>query len=230
MYMGGGNTTIKWGLIAGILLSVGSLIYNGPQLLHMQVGGQPGNSVTAGADLITITILLLLVFGLGTLTVLFVAGLLAARETGLARSGAAAAILAAVTVTTFQTFLSLLFSLDTPQATLDSLGVHDEALRQFVTASLIIYTLCGLAISTAVAAGIGALGGLIGRMLFDAEEEDVLDPALPAEHHYYSSYVPAAVYPPAGVYPPPGYSTPPGPNPPPAYSPPASDAPPAPPG
>jgi len=230
MSMGGGNTTIKWGLIAGIVLSVGSLIYNGPQLLHLQVVGQPGDNLNPSTDLITITIVLLLVFGLGTLTVLFVAGLLAARETGLARSGAAAAILAAVTATTFQTFLSLLFSIDTPQATLDSLGVHDEALRQFVTASLIIYTLCSLVITTSLAAGIGALGGLIGRMLYDEEDEEVFDPALQAEYHYYSGYPPTAGYPPAGAYPPPGYSPPPGAYHPPTYSPPASDAPPAPPG
>src|SRR5262249_61273956 len=88
MYARGGNTTIKWGLYAGIALTVGDLFFFSPALLHVRLE-------TGSAGFIFFLIAALLV-GLASVAALFVAGILAARDTGLARSGASVGVLAII--------------------------------------------------------------------------------------------------------------------------------------
>src|SRR5262249_39048620 len=104
----------------------------------------------------------------------------------------------------------LLFS-ETPLPSLAEFGISDEEFRRVATGYLIVSSMCSLVIGAAAGAGIGALGGLIGRTLYDdGTNVEALNPALEADLFYYSGYMPAVGYPPAGAYSPPtGYPLPP---------------------
>src|SRR5262249_50281621 len=155
-----------------------------PALLHVRLE-------TGSAGFIFFLIVSLLV-GLASVATLFVAGIFAARDTGLARSGASAGVLAIFVSCLVVLLMYLLLFSETPRPSLAEFGISDEEFRRVATGYLIVSSMCGLAIGAALGAGIGALGGLIGRTLYDdGTRGQTLNPALEADLFYYSDYMPA---------------------------------------
>lgn len=213
------NPAVKWGLIFGGLLILLGLINYGIEYatgaLNVPVTRGAIGRLNLGASLAQSCIVFLVVVGL-----YFLAGMMTARENGRVGSGSIAGLIAGalygvvaatVAVITVQTR-----GLQGAGASINPTTAHSI----LIVVSIVVVVLA-IAFECGIGAGIGALGGLVGRNQYDRTH-----PAQPMVGSLYTPMAPPPGYPPSG-YPPSGY--PPAPGYPPSGYPPAPGAYPPPP-
>ena len=172
-----GNPTLRWGLIGAIVLTIVGIIARGPILLtgrSLLGSGSSQSQAGAAAFYLAIGCLSLLAYP----AMLFACGILAARGSGNARSGASAGALAMAISTLVTRVIDLLL----PTGGSSTADLSDPTTSAVFLAS---YSFCGLPIAIGIAAafgaGVGALGGLIGRLFYrdPYEEEEELMASMP---------------------------------------------------
>lgn len=244
---GEGSPALRWGLMGAIGLTIIGILARGPILLTgSDLLGATSDRAQAGAVAFYLAIGCLSLIAYPA--ILFAVGILAARGTGVARSGASAGAIAMV----FSNLIILLVGIFAPprESQAADLSYTGDAIV-FITT----YAFCSLpallSIAAVFGAGVGSLGGLIGRLFyrdpFEEEDEQMAmsvalaqylgilpmsgGPSMPPAPGY-SPYPPYPPYPPSGggmqghpypstqfAPPPPGVYPPPAPYPP--YAPPA---------
>lgn len=218
------HPAVRWGLIfGGVMALLSAMIGLG------RVSTENQDTVNNGFAALECLYVLL------TLVVLFVAGILASRQTAKVATGVLAGLFAGliggVTLTVFIIIWGATVSTDQIVRVLNSsnssLGSSDP--RSVALLVSFIFAVVAIVFLTGVGAGLGALGGLIGRAQAPAHLRYAGMPFPPGAYPGYppapGAYGPPMGYPPAG-YPPAGYPQP-GQYPPPgAYPPPAAYPPP----
>lgn len=216
-----------YGLRFGIILTVLGVV---ELLLAQWIGDlaarsdlQTGISAAAQQDTTTLVVALIVLVAVALVSygLLFLAGILTSRLTGMVRSGAFAAALALLISNIVTSVVGIVLEPPASRASfamaVDSVTGNDYA-RALMTNSLGCCLICGLVFNSFVIGGaLGALGGLVGRFIYDhtdepddgyGDDDDDGYPMMPALGY---PAMPPAGYPSAGVYAPP---------PPPTYQPP----------
>jgi hypothetical protein len=229
---GEGSPALRWGLTGAIGLTVIGILAWGPILLTgSNLLGAVSDRAQAGAAAFYLAIGCLSLIAYPA--ILFTVGILAARGTGHARSGASAGAIAMV----FSNLIILLVELFAPARESANIDLSDTGAGiAFITS----YAFCSLPTILTVAAmfggGVGSLGGLIGRLFYrDPFEDDDEQMAVDAAHAQYLGILPVSGGPPTPPSPGAPYPGAPYPPPPPpgsGYSPypPYPEYPPYPPG
>ncbi|MGZ3666833.1 MAG: hypothetical protein ACXVDA_20400, partial [Ktedonobacterales bacterium] len=208
---GEGSPTLRWGLTGAIGLTVIGILAWGPILLTgNDLLGAVSGRVQAGATAFYLAIGCLSLIAYPA--ILFAVGILAARDTGRAQSGATAGATAMVISNLIITLVEL-FTPSLQSATVTLSNTADA------TAFFTSYAFCSLPTILTVAAtfgaGVGSLGGLIGRLFYrDPFEDDEEPMPIDVAHAQYLGILPVSgglpMPPPPGVpYPSAPYSPPP---------------------
>lgn len=202
------NPALRWGLTGAIGLTVIGILARGPILLTgSDLLGAASERAQAGAAAFYLAIGCLSLIAYPAILVTI--GILAARGTGVARSGASAGAIAMV----FSNLIILLIGVLAPPKELQAadLSYTGDAIA-FITS----YAFCSLPALLTIAAvfgsAVGSLGGLIGRLFYrDPFEEEDEQMAMMAQVQYPGILpvpgAPGAPYPgiPYPPPPPPGY-------------------------
>src|SRR5579871_5438011 len=234
-----GSPAVRYGLIFGGIIGVLRLISTaiqygtgGRRAFAASTGTFSSGSGSGGGALAFACLSLIV-----GLALYFLAGMFAARETGRTGSGAISGLLAGVIGGAISAVISLVAALTVPAA--DWYAVFADAHVKNVSSPsaakaagiivVLLLAVVGLAFATGIGAGVGALGGLLGK-------GQNRGPVNPYQQSFYQGspqgfspppgYPPTGGYPPQGSYPPPGMPgsyPPPGAYPPPGY-PPQDDA------
>lgn len=222
---GEGSPALQWGLIGAIALTVIGILARGPVLVTgSNLLGATTDQAQAGAAAFYLAIACLTVIAYPA--ILFTAGILAARDTGMARSGARAGAIAML----ISVFFMLLFDLflpakETPKVDLPGAGESTALFTSYICCTLPVL----LSIAATFGVSVGSLGGFIGRRFYrdpfaepepmsvaEAQYLGILPisggPAMPGAPNapYPGAQYPGAPYPPPPGYPPyppypPGY-------------------------
>jgi hypothetical protein len=194
-----GNPALRWGLIFGAILAALSILSSVVQAT-LGVGSFSGATATpslAGGGLVLGCVSFLVELGL-----FFGAGFLAARDTGMTRTGTFAGMIAAAIGGVVGGIVGIIVLLTrsadyfqqlagTSSGQLSAQQLHDIAVVSGIVGAVI-----GLLIGIGIGAGLGALGGLAGKGQYHGPV------AAYQESMYQGMSQPG--YPPVG-YPPPGY-------------------------
>ncbi|HEX3269829.1 MAG TPA: hypothetical protein VHR15_04210 [Ktedonobacterales bacterium] len=222
------NAVVRWGLTFGLIMAaLGSTSAIVSRLLETSlISGQatPEQFLPTAGGALLIGCGLDLVY----LALFFVAGIMAARQSGSVGAASLAGLLAGgvgalVSGAVSVILLFVLPSAVSPFGAINS-DTSDSAVMAGVVVGAVIGLIFGLLIWGGLGAGLGALGGLIGQNQFRAAHPELVQP-YPYAYAPYPGYPPV---PPMGAYPPPppgAYPPPPGAYPPP----PGAPYPPAPP-
>ena len=161
-----GNPALRWGVIFGAILAVLSILSNVTQSAMGigSLGSSAGTSRMTGAGLLFICLSFLIELGL-----FFAAGFLAARETGMTRTGTFAGMIAGAIGGAVGGIIALIVlftrSASYFQQIADSSNGQITAQQAQTIAIVggIVGAILGLGIAVGIGAGLGALGGLTGR-------------------------------------------------------------------
>ena len=218
------NAVVRWGLTFGLIMAfLGATLAIGSRLLE---GSLIDGQTTPGQFLPAAGIALLASCGayLVYLALFFVAGIMAARQSGSVGAASLAGLLAGGVGALVNSVVSLivLFVFPTTVNPLGSTSALNSDTSAFYIVGFVVGLIFGLLIWGGLGAGLGALGGLIGQSQFRAAH-----PELVQQYGYapYPGYPPA---PPVGAYPPPPGAYPAYPAYPPYPPPPGTPYPPAP--
>jgi hypothetical protein len=203
------SAVVRWGLTFGLIMAaLGSASAVGSRLLERSlISGQttPEQVLpTAGIALLT-TCGLYLVY----LALFFVAGIMAARQSGSVGAASLAGLLTGGVGALVNSVVSLIVTFVFP-TTLPSLGgtsALNSDTSAFFIVGFVVGLIFGLLIWVGLGAGLGALGGLIGQNQFRAAHPELAQP-YPYAYAPYPGYPPvppmgAYLPPPPGAYPPP---------------------------
>jgi hypothetical protein len=221
------------GLIFGVIIAAIGVVNtvipwaNGSLAATAHSSGQNAGNPTAALTGQGPSLILACVLFLVNLALFFIAGMLTTRQNGRVGSGALTGLVAGAFGSLINGVVSLIASLTVvvPNITAPpGSPVPVSQLQQIETIALIVVVVIQLLFYTGVGAGLGSLGGLVGRNSYQTAH-----PAPTYEQSFYGGLQPGA-YPPAPGYPlpqgpyapPPGYPAAPGQQPPaPGQQPPA---------
>ena len=159
-----GRVALRWGLIFGVILA---LVNDGIYLITSLISAHSLSTTTTSSVASTALGLSLglscLIFLIG-LAAYFVAGILAARQTGLVRTGVFAGMWTGGVYGIVDLIVRLIvvFAITLP-AEQALLTTSTATTRQFLVVGGIIEVVIAFLLAIGVGAGMGALGGLIGR-------------------------------------------------------------------
>jgi hypothetical protein len=239
-----GNPAVRYGLIFGGIIAA---------LVLVDILARAGSGVVAGGGNAVGGLGCL--FALISIVLLGAAGWMAARATGRTGSGAIAGLLAGLVGSAILAITLIVLVLVLPQSDFTSVvtsqGRHlaPAEARRVVTIAIIFFDAILVLVVVGLGAGLGALGGLIGKgqyngpvnaypqSYYQGPPQGFAPPpagypptGYPSQGNYPppgapGNYPPPGSYPPQqGSYPPPGAYPPPGSYPPPAGYPPEDDA------
>ena len=199
------NAVVRWGLTFGLIMAfLGATLAVGSRLLE---GSLIDGQTTPGQFLPAAGIALLIGCGLDLvyLALFFVAGIMAARQSGSVGAASLAGLLAGGVGALVNSVASLIVTFVFP-TTLTSLGASSTLTSDtsaFYIVGFVVGLIFGLLIWGGLGAGLGALGGLIGQNQFRAAHPELAQPGYyaPAPYAGYPPGYPPA--PPMGAYPPP---------------------------
>ncbi len=198
-----GNPAVRWGVICGLGIGALSAISSGIQLFSLSSPDLARPGAVSGISLSFSC----LVF-LADLALLFLAGMLTARQTGTVGSGTISGLVAGILGGIVGGIFGLVvLLLSKTSASLTDLGGGTAGAQTLVIGAGIVGVIFRTAFYAGLGAGLGALGALAGRSR---------SPAYAGNGPFYP-YPPAGYPPPGYPYPPAGY--PPPPPPPPGYTP-----------
>ncbi len=174
------NAVVRWGLTFGLIMAaLGAASAVGSRLLE---GSLINGEATPEQFLPTAGVALLIGCGLYLvyLALFFVAGIMAARQSGSVGAASLAGLLAGGVGALVSSVVSLIVTFVFP-STLSSLGatstLGSDAGDPFIVGfiiGVIISAIFGLLIWGGLAAGLGALGGLIGQNQFRAAHPELV--------------------------------------------------------
>jgi hypothetical protein len=195
------SAVVRWGLTFGLIMAaLGSASAFGSRLLQETlISGQTTPEQVAP----TAGIALLVGCGLDLvyLALFFVAGIMAARQSGSVGAASLAGLLAGGVGALINSVASLIMTFVFPNtlATSTTVNVLNTNSSAYLIVGFVVGLLFGLVLWGALGAGLGALGGLIGQSQFRASHPELAQP-YPYAYAPYPGYLPA---PPVGAYPPP---------------------------
>jgi hypothetical protein len=197
-----GNPALRWGVIFGLSMAGLSAISGGAQLIANTSGEAATGGVFSG-----IGTLLGCLFFLVNLALLFLAGMLTARQTGTVGTGTISGLVAGIIGGLVGGLIGILLVAVAPSSTYSNSGLDSSQVQSIVLSVGLLAAIFGTLFYAGLGAGLGALGALAGRESSPASQ-------------LYGSGVPYMVPPPGYPYPLAGYPPPPPPPPaPPAYPP-----------
>jgi hypothetical protein len=194
-----GNPAVRYGLIFGGILAVLSL-------LDAAIGRATGSAAdySAGANIGANGLGCL--FALVGLGLLGGAGWMTARATGRTGQGAIAGMIAGLLGSAILSTALIVLVLTLPESyyvyvanhTQSSQPITAREVHQIIVIVLLILAVIIILIAAGVGAGLGALGGLIGKSQYNG-------PVNPYQQSYYQGMPPQGFPPPPAGYPPAGY-------------------------
>ncbi len=159
---GEGSPEIHWGLIGAIGLTVIGILARGPVLVTgSNLLGATTDQAQAGAAAFYLAIACLTVIAYPA--ILVTAGIFAARDSGMARSGARAGAMAMIISALVMILFDLLLpAREAPRADVSGAGASVAFFSSYIFCTLPIL----LSIAGAFGASVGSLGGIIGRRFY----------------------------------------------------------------
>ena len=203
-----GNPAVRWGLIFGGIIALLSLLSIGAQFA---TGGTSAFANTSGGGGNAFSVLGCL-FLLIDLALLFVAGIMAARQNGRTGSGSVAGLIAAAlgflvnTIATIIVLLTLpLSAFEDAAARNPNANISPTDLRNITVGVGIGFFIFLFFAGIGLGAGLGALGGLIGKGQYRGlapQYQEAMYQGMPPQGGLPMQ---PGAYPPPSAPPPPGY-------------------------
>lgn len=158
---------LHWGLVFGIVevvIGIAPLVWLVANSYHFPPDAAETQTILTQSGS---TLFLFVAFGglLSLFSYVF-AGFLTARETGTVGSGAVAAALACLANLMVSYLIAAVVLKISYSQLINELGGLPASFRAILAVSYALSTLCGLLVACVIAAGIGALGALVGCAIF----------------------------------------------------------------